>query len=44
MSALDSLVYKYLLENGNTEAAAALKKKNPSVSFYIKYLIPKLSN
>lgn len=32
MSDLDSLVYKYLLENGQTEAAQALKKKSPSVS------------
>ncbi|OBZ82754.1 hypothetical protein A0J61_09194, partial [Choanephora cucurbitarum] len=31
MSSVDSLVYKYLLESGNTEAANALKKKNPSV-------------
>ncbi|KAG2233029.1 hypothetical protein INT48_007605, partial [Thamnidium elegans] len=32
MSALDSLVYKYLLANGQTEAAEALKAKNPKVN------------
>lgn len=32
MSALDSLVYKYLLANGQTEAAEALKAKNPKVT------------
>lgn len=31
MSDLDAAVYKYLLKNGNTEAAEALKKQNPSV-------------
>lgn len=31
MSDLDAVVYKYLLKNGNTEAAEALKKQNPSV-------------
>jgi hypothetical protein len=35
MSALDSLVYKYLLESGNTEAAEALLKNAPKVSFVV---------
>ncbi|KAI7902592.1 uncharacterized protein BX663DRAFT_509770 [Cokeromyces recurvatus] len=30
-STLDSLVYKYLIENGQTEAAKILKEKNPSI-------------